>query len=273
MKNWTPRLLTLIGSLTAGLIPAPALGWGAEGHRIVAAIAADELTPTARSQVEQLLGTDALVGMMTASTWADEIRQKRPDTAPWHFTDIPVQSDRFDSQRDCPRDNCVVGQIDRDARIVADRQLAAPVRAEALRFLIHFVADVHQPLHAADNNDRGGNRVRVLLRRHHTNLHAVWDVDVVRALGHSPEEVSVQLEREITPTRRRAWAAGTARDWANEAHQIARREVYGQLSGQGGTDAEIIFPADYARAERNVADVQLEKAGVRLAAVLNKALR
>jgi nuclease S1 len=211
--------------------------------------------------------------MMTASTWADEIRLKRPNTAPWHFVDIPVQSNGYDPNRDCPRDDCVVAQIDRDARIVADRQLAPPVRAEALRFLIHFVGDIHQPLHAADNDDRGGNQVRVLLRQHHTNLHAVWDVDVVRALGRSPEEISVRLEREITPDEKRAWSAGTARDWANESFQIAKREVYGHISGKGGTDAETILPPDYARDERNFAAEQLEKAGVRLVSVLNQALR
>ena len=260
---------TALFALAVSALPSTCLAWGAEGHRIVAAIAADELTPAARKQVEQLLGADALVGMMEASTWADEIRLKRPDTARWHFVDIPIRSDGYDPARDCRADDCVVGQIDRDARIIADRQLAVPVRAEALRFLIHFVGDVHQPLHAADNDDRGGNRLRVVLRQHHTNMHAVWDVDVVRALGRSPEEIAVRLEREITPTRQKVWSAGTSRDWANETFQIARREVYGRVSGQGGTDAEIVLPPDYARKESDLAALQLEKAGVRLATVLN----
>ena len=192
---------TVFFALALFAAPSPCLAWGAEGHRIVAAIAADELTPAARQEVEELLGGDASVAMVQASTWADEIRPKRPDTAPWHFVDIPIQSNGYDPGRDCPADDCVVGQIDRDARIVADRQLAAPIRAEALRFLIHFVGDLHQPLHAADNDDRGGNRLRVVLRQHRTNMHAVWDVDVVRALGRGPEEISVRLEKEITPAR------------------------------------------------------------------------
>jgi hypothetical protein len=185
-------------------LPSPALAWGAEGHRIVASIAGDELTPAARLQVEKLLGGDASVAMMEASTWADEITPKRSDTAPWHFVDIPIQSGGYDAASDCQHDDCVVAQIDRDARIIGDRQLAPPVRAEALRFLIHFVGDIHQPLHAANNNDRGGNGIRVVLRQRHTNMHSVWDTDVFQALGRSPEEVANRLEQEITPADKRA---------------------------------------------------------------------
>lgn len=256
------------------LVPAQCWAWGAEGHRIVAAIAADELTPAARTEVTELLGTgDAAAGMVAVSTWADEIRRQRPDTAPWHFVDIPAQSAGYDPRRDCRHDDCVVAQIERDARIVGDGQLAAPVRAEALRFLIHFVGDIHQPLHDADNGDYGGNRVQVFLGRRHTNLHAVWDVDVVRALGRDPEEVAARLEKEITPSEKRGWSVGNATQWANEAHQIARREIYGHITGRGGADAPIVLTLQYARQESSIAAEQLEKAGVRLAATLNAALR
>jgi hypothetical protein len=254
-------------------LPAPCFAWGAEGHRIVAEIAADELTPAARTQVEQLLGADASVGMMEASTWADEIRARRPQTAPWHFVDIPLAANAYDRSRDCPHDDCIVAQIERDARIVGDRQLAAPIRAEALRFLIHFVGDLHQPLHAADNADRGGNRVRVILRRRHENLHQVWDVDVVRALGRSPEEVAVRLEREIRPAQIREWAKGMPEQWATDAHRLAKNEIYGRLAGNGGTDREIVLPPDYARDEAPFAEQAIEKAGVRLATMLNTVLK
>lgn len=261
-------------ALAVLVAPSPCLAWGAEGHRIVAAIAADQLTLAAQAQVATLLGSnDAKAAMVAVSTWADEIRRQRPNTAPWHFVDIPVSAPSYDADRDCRRGDCVVAQIERDARIVGDRQLVAPVRAEALRFLIHFVGDVHQPLHDEDNGDRGGNRVQVVLGRRHTNLHAVWDVDVVRALGHDPEEVALRLEREITPAEKREWSAGSAVQWANEAHQIAQREIYGRISGQIGTDAPIVLTLQYPRQESAVAAQQLEKAGVRLAAVLNAALR
>jgi hypothetical protein len=156
---------------------------------------------------------------------------------------------------------------------LTDKRVLASGRAEALRFLIHFVGDVHQPLHAADNRDKGGNATRVVLRGQRTNLHAVWDVDVVRALGRSPEEISTQLEREITPADIRMWQMGNGLDWAIESFRIASREIYGGLSGAGGTDAPIILPPDYTASESALVRQQLEKAGVRLAWVLNEALR
>ena len=95
----------------------------------------------------------------------------------------------YDPARDCQRGDCVVAQIERYTRTIGDRQRAAAVRAEALRFLIHFIGDIAQALHDEDNGDRGGYRVQVILGQRHTNLHAVWDVDVVRALGRDPEGV------------------------------------------------------------------------------------
>jgi hypothetical protein len=137
----------------------------------------------------------------------------------------------------------------------------------------HFVGDVHQPLHAADNRNKGGNATRVVLDGRRTNLHAVWDVDMVRALGRSPEEISAQLEREITPADIRMWQMGNGLDWAIESFRIASREIYGKLAGPGDTDAPIILPAGYTASESAVVRQQLEKAGVRLAWVLNEALR
>ena len=161
-----PRHLITALVLAVGIAPPPCLAWGVEGHRIIAAIAADELTPVAKRQIEQLLGSpDASRGMIEASTWADEIRSSRPQTASWHFVDIPIGSAGYDYLRDCIRQNCVVSQIDRVERALADKRVLASGRAEALRFLIHFVGDVHQPLHAADNRDKGGNGTRVVLWR------------------------------------------------------------------------------------------------------------
>ena len=166
--------------------PATAWGWGREGHRIVALIAADHLTPAARAGVAELLGPNVGAAMETASTWADEIRDQRPWTKPWHYVDIELSQGGYEAARNCPGGDCVVAQILKDERIVADRRLQQPVRAEALRFLIHFVGDLHQPLHCADHHDRGGNSVSVKLGAEEMNLHAVWDTAVVAGLGDDP---------------------------------------------------------------------------------------
>jgi len=249
------------------LAPLPALAWGAEGHEVVAAIALGELTPSARAQVARLLGSDAM--LVQQSNWADEIKDQRRDTAPWHFVDIPLNAAGFVPQRDCAQGDCVVAQIQADLQALRNKRLSAHARAEALLFLIHFVADVHQPLHAEDNDDKGGNQVRVEIGRERANLHKVWDVDVVEVMGFDPGAVSANIERGITAQQRRAWSQGSPADWANQAHAIARNQIYPPLQGA----REIRLPRDYGWREAPVARLQLARAGVRLAWLLNTNLR
>jgi hypothetical protein len=143
-------------------------------------------------------------------------------------------------------------------------------RAQALRFLIHFVGDIHQPLHAANHDDRGGNRIRVSLHGHRTNLHAVWDNDVVRAMGNDPERLAAALERAVAPADRARWVKGGSVDWANESFAIASREIYAAPDIRGRENVRL--RDDYPESERPFVAVQIEKAGVRLAAVLNRIL-
>lgn len=256
------------------LSPNAAFAWGREGHQITALIAANELTPNAKAAVNDLLGDpDAAGAMERFSTWADEIRPERRGTAPWHFVDIEIDSSGYDAARDCANNDCVVAQVTRDALIIGDKSLAKPVRAEALRFLIHFVGDETQPLHCSDNHDRGGNEISVILNGNRMNLHAVWDRAVVEALGNDPSAIAAQLSAKITPAERAEWSKGTPASWANESWNIARREVYGDLRGTGATYAPLVLPSDYAAKKSTIAAEQLARAGVRLAAILNAALR
>ena len=268
----TKAVIGLLALSTIALLPSGAWAWGGEGHRTIALIAADRLTPAARAEVSDLLGGDARGSMEEVSTWADEIRRDRPETAPWHYVNIEISTNGYDAGRDCSAGDCVVAQVQKDERILADHQLAKPVRAEALRFLIHFVGDLHQPLHCADNHDRGGNEVRVLVGAGETNLHAVWDTNVVAALGQNPDQVASGLVAQITPEEANSWSRGAPEDWANETFGIAKRVIYPALPGAGGTTAPIVLPRDYAARQRPVTAVQLERAGVRLAVMVNTAL-
>jgi hypothetical protein len=245
------------------LVPAPASAWGPEGHEIIAAIAEVNLTRAARAEAAGLLGGDAM--MVLDANWADEIRDQRPETSAWHYVNIPLEANSYDARRDCRQDNCVVGQIALDARLLADRRAPKAARAEALRFLIHFVADLHQPLHAADNRDKGGNDFAVTLRRKRTNLHRVWDDDVVAALGRDPATVAQRIDATLTPQERARDSGGTPIDWANESLADARA-IYGQLRGA-------FLPNDYAARQGALTRDRLAKAGLRLAAVLNRILR
>jgi hypothetical protein len=249
------------------LTPAPAFAWGAEGHEIIASIAVRELTPIARAQIAQLLGREAT--LIHDSNWADKIRDRRPQTGPWHYVDIPLGASGYDARRDCGSGNCIVAQIAHDLNVLGNNRQPRAARAEALRFLIHFVGDIHQPLHAVDNDDRGGNAVRVYLAGDRTNLHRVWDVEVVEEFGFDSGPISASIENAISPAQKKAWQAGSAADWANESHRIARDEIYPVTRGR----RSLRLSPTWLRAEAPMARLQMAKAGVRLAWLLNRTLR
>lgn len=173
-------LLGLCGLLLF-LLAGPALAWAPEGHQVAAAIALRELTPVARARVAALLGGEAM--MVLDSSWADEIRDQRPETASWHYVDIEIGSPGYDPRRDCADGNCLVVQIERDRRILSDPHASRAAKVEALRFLIHFVADLHQPLHASDRHDRGGNDEVVRWHGKRANMHQIWDQDAMVPYG------------------------------------------------------------------------------------------
>jgi hypothetical protein len=127
---------------------------------------------------------------------------------------------------------------------------------------------VHQPLHAEDNGDHGGNAVRIYWNRDRTNLHHIWDVSVVEALGYDAGAIAGDIARTVSPAQRKAWQSGTAVSWANEAHQIARDDIYSFV----GDRRTVRLPRDYVDAEVSVTRLQLARAGMRLAWLLNGAL-
>lgn len=246
------------------LLPQPVLAWSPEGHQVVAAIAARELTPKARTQVASLLGGEAM--LVLDSSWADEVRQQRPDTATWHYVNIELGSRGYDAARDCPGGNCVVTQIERDQRILVDPRSAREAKAEALRFLIHFVADVHQPLHVSDRGDQGGNLVLARWHGKRISLHQIWDNEVVAVQGRDPARIAAQIDSGFSSAQKVQMAAGSAAAWANESFAVAEREIYSGLPNSN----RINLPDDYARKKSGVARLQLARAGIRLAAILNR---
>lgn len=251
----------------AGLAPLPAQAWGPQGHEVVALIAEQQLSAAARAEVARLLGGAAM--MVHDSNWADEIRDRRRETSSWHYVDIPLMARGYDPRRDCPDGDCAVAQIENKLRILANRRLGNSARREALRFLIHFVADVHQPLHAENDDDRGGNQVRVTIGRQRATLHRVWDSEVVEVLGQGATDIASNVEHSLSAQERKAWTSGMPTQWANEAHAIARDRIYPTLQGH----REVRLPRDYAWRQASIARMQLAKAGLRLAFLLNNSLK
>jgi hypothetical protein len=275
----------------AALIGSQARAWGDLGHEVTALIAYRHLLPAARAALDAMLAsdTDTLTAGDFASraTWADKYRNAHRETAAWHFVDIEIdQPDLMDAchgfpgspptawASQGPAQDCVVNKIDEFAAELKSPSTPPAERILALKFLIHFVGDLHQPLHAADHHDRGGNCITLSPPQGaQNNLHAYWDVSVVIALGQSAAQIADQLDARLSAAEIKEWTQGTPRSWAMDTLEIGRRDVYALASTptcrSGGSVA--LSPAYQRQAEKD-AVTQLLKASVRLAAVLNASL-
>jgi hypothetical protein len=270
MARSRERVFGLLLAVAATCGSGSALAWGQEGHRVVALIAERHLTPVAQAEVTRLLAIEGASGMAAVASWADDFRSTHRETAPWHFVDIPLAAAGYDRARDCPDNQCVVAKTNEFAAVLADRSARDRKRALALKFLIHLVADLHQPLHAADRHDRGGNEVQVLYRGYWTNLHHLWDVELVLAVGGAnATALAAQLDRGVSPADMARLSVGTPIAWANDTHAQAVSIAYGALPENPEEDLGFA----YTEAALPVVDAQLSKAGLRLAALLNAALR
>jgi hypothetical protein len=285
-------LLTLIGAI---LFASPAWGWLAEGHEIVAVIAADDLTPAARSHVARILGVPADTGsveraMAAASILPDtRFRQQDRATISWHFIDICLQDRERDVPARCSHGNCVTKKIDQYAQRLRDRNYDKWGAAGDLAFLIHLVGDIHQPLHTTTNADRGGTCQRVYVAPVEENLHLAWDDAVVALLEKQLEvdnpEVTARKLEALYPAAGglETWKAGESGEIAWESHQLAETDVYRALgiparpceldACDAATRIPVTLTPTYMEREGKVAGRQLAKAGHRLAALFNQIWR
>jgi len=249
-------------------MPSVSHAWAREGHEIVAIIAEHRLQPDIREVVTALLGGTTFV---EASMWADQVRAK--ETAAWHYVNIPIDNDTYDADRHCQKEQCVIGQIERFRRVLGNKDADFSKRQKALKYLIHFVGDLHQPLHAGDNHDRGGNDVQVeflgqaINPYNHKpwNLHAVWDSGILEAHDRDAHHYAKRLSALVDSQPEGTFLDGSVADWAMESHQIAKEHVYMLPDNRR-------LGEDYLRINVSVIDQQLAKAGVRLAKLLNDAL-
>ncbi len=217
--------------------------------------------------------------MARVSVWADAIRDddERPETYYWHVVEIPPDGIRYDRARDCKNDDCVVEKIKQFAQQLGDRSTPEPSRTEALKFLIHLVGDLHQPLHAyAPLNHPAGAWVRI--GETTDKLHYWWDNEFVDALGFDSSELARRLAAGISEGDRKRWEPGTAEDWANESFQIARdfvikHRLFDVRWDQVSEDDPIVLPASIITDVKQIVAQRLKMAGVRLAWLLNQALK
>lgn len=270
-----------------------ALAWGEEGHRMVGAIADRHLSPAAKRQVEALLRGDRLADgqpsyrrtLGEVAYWADEIKDypKGKARAKWHYDDTPVCG-LGDYERYCRNGRCASAQLANQIEILGDASSPYRQRNEALKWIVHLAGDIHQPLHAADRHDRGGNTVQVSFFGQRDNppygslnLHAVWDVHMLRRLVAERGGEAAIVNAPIAASDAAAWQRGSITDWMDESNQLARSFVYPALpvkfSCSGHIEGVLALDRDYYSKAAPVIETQIRKAGVRLAHLLNATLR
>jgi len=295
-----PRRVVIAAIIVTLLVPRTGLAWGKEGHRIVARIAAKNLLQATRDKLRLILGvTDAALAnaMASAAIWPDRIDRVATGTNRWHFINIPL-GQPFSIDGHCANHECVVDQIENMRRRLQQNQtgfslLAPPspprgMTSQELAFLIHFVGDIHQPLHAITNGDRGGGCVPLSKPLvHHdgnqdtTDLHIAWDIDTVLAAmkGHSGSEQATATALFMRFKNGATVTQGTPADWTRESNTLAKSAIYDTLSiahqvSVGGDCVTGIKPVlitqGYLASNVAVVEQRLMEAGIRLSNVLNE---
>lgn len=259
--------------IVCGVVSAPVLAWGPTGHQTTGYIAQSLLTPEAQIRLNEIMPA-ADLGQV--ATWMDDerlnLKKTIPDSAQWHFYNLPV-CDNKPKKELCKNNNCAIYRIDEYAQVLADPNASKDDKIFAVRVIVHVVGDLHQPLHAGDNNDRGGNQLKV---GEHTNLHSIWDKAYVQKLarGKTTKEFAQEI-KERNADKIEVWRAGDALNWANESNQAARSLSYGQLPN---FSCDVVYlnvdslPKSYEDQSLKVIEQRLAMAGSRIAFVLNTAL-
>ena len=241
------------------------LAWGPVGHRIVGHIAEMNLQPGVLKTIQREFNIKHLANV---ANWADEMKKKKRPPDVLHYTNIAVDQRIYDQQRDCPRKRCVTEKLKVYQHILADGSASPASRKEAFKFLIHLMADVHQPMHMGYAKDRGGNEISVVFQGKPTNLHKVWDSKLIYLNGKTRGQFARQLNRSITPEDRKKWSGGGPEDWTNESRALVLDYGYKLRFSQGRT-----LSPEYIKQGQIIVEERLKRAGVRLAQLLNRLLK
>lgn len=274
-------IATFATFLTLSFQPACAWAWGNEGHRITGLVASELLTAKTRIRLNQLVpGINLGEFANQMDLFRTALSLEVPGSEKWHFDNQPACGSKGYADY-CPNGACASGKIDAYFNVLADKSATQEARAQAAMFLVHLVGDIHQPLHASDDADFGGNQKNVLLPNVDLprNLHRVWDSDLPKLAlrGVSEPNFAKQLIDRYQGTPFAAWQQGTAREWVNETNALSRRVAYSSLPGFAcgvawAPEKVVRLPQAYVDAALDAIPAQLAKAGVRMAWLLNRAL-
>jgi len=243
--------------LTAFLIPLPCFAWDATAHQTVAWIAQSRLTPEAKQVVDRLLAQEPGSTLINITSWADEHRSS--ENTRWHYVNFPRHTCHYQAARDCPDGECVVAKID-SLNATLHSGASDPEKLLALKFLVHLVGDVHQPLHAGFGYDKGGNRYQVQYLGEPTNLHALWDYDMVEQFHLNPEQLAQTILSRHADQLQDITLDGGAARWAEQSCTIVIKP---------GFYPPHKVPSAYLQKYAPVMELRILQGGVRLAEMLN----
>jgi hypothetical protein len=251
-------------------LSAPVWAWGRIGHRVTSKLAEKKLNPKAKAAIAALLEEGESIA--DASTWADENRGRLPKTAPWHDVDVPLEEPRYDAKfsGDVSTEGCIVDKIHEFQATIKDSSRSIEDRRFALRFLIHLVQDLHMPMHVGDNHDKGGNLTQVRFYDRGTNMHRLWDSDMIERAGDDEDFWMTDLAPLDTPANRDAAKKGTIEDWATESLLAARAAYQVPETGKRLKPGQKLSDA-YYNANLPIVQERLYQASIRLAKLLNEA--
>lgn len=252
------RFLFLLAPLSLAFT-APAQAWGPTGHRVTGAIADENLSGVARANVRLLLGTEDLA---EAATWPDDMRSDQAEfwqktASPWHY--VTAHDGETYKPSDAPPEGDAMTALRRFTATLRNPSASVDDRRLALRFVVHIIGDLHQPLHAGTRHDRGGNEFKVNWLGKPSNLHSVWDSGLIEQQNLSYSEYASRLSRAITPEQVITWSNPDPAAWIRESIALGKT-IY---------PPETDLSYAYAYQHRPEVDVRLKQAGIRIAAYLN----
>jgi hypothetical protein len=250
-----------LGTLLATGVASPAFGWGQTGHRVTGAIAEQYLSPLSQAAMMELLPNSSLA---QASTHADEMRSDPSEfwqktAGPWHYVSVPEGKTYVEVG--APDEGDAVTALEQFTNTLKDPSATTDEKRLALQFIVHIIGDLHQPLHAGNGTDRGGNDVKVRFFWQDSNLHRVWDSQMLEQRGLSYTEWTAQLTRSITPQDIRNWASTDVLEWIKESTEI-RDTIYPDNANN--------MSYDYLYNNLPTAQKRIQMAGIRIAMYLNK---
>lgn len=254
-------LMASLGTLLTACIASPAFGWGQTGHRITGAIAQQYLSPLSQAAMMELLPDSSLA---QASTHADEMRSNPSEfwqkkAGPWHYVSVP--EGKTYKEVGAPDEGDAVTALNAFTNTLKNPNASIEERRLALQFIVHIIGDLHQPLHAGNGTDRGGNDVKVRFFWQDSNLHRVWDTQMLAQRQLSYTEWTAQLTKTITPEDIRNWASTDVLEWIGESTEI-RDTIYPDNANN--------MSYDYLYDHLPIAKQRLQMAGIRIAMYLNK---